>query len=159
MDILSYKGYEGTAEIDMDRGVCRGKVLFISDLITYEAGTPKELKQEFETAVDDYLATCTELGREPKRPCSGVFNVRVTPEMHRKATLRAVQDNASLNSVVVCALDAYLNAQSKVDHNHHHEITVRVENESMTSVATTAATAGSDWGSNVFRLEERRYAN
>ena len=34
MDILKYKDYEGTAELDMSRGVCRGKILFINDLVT-----------------------------------------------------------------------------------------------------------------------------
>ena len=55
MDILKYKDYEGTAELDMSRGVCRGKILFINDLVTYEAASPADLQREFEAAVDDYL--------------------------------------------------------------------------------------------------------
>jgi hypothetical protein len=39
MDILKYKDYEGTAELDMSRGVCRGKILFINDLVTYADST------------------------------------------------------------------------------------------------------------------------
>ncbi len=57
MDILKYKGYEGTSELDMEQKVCRGKILFINDLVTYKAESPKELHQEFESAVDDYLET------------------------------------------------------------------------------------------------------
>lgn len=68
MEILKYKDYEGTAEIDMIRLVCRGKVLFIDDLVTYEASTPAELQTEFEAAVDDYLETCIDLGRDPQKP-------------------------------------------------------------------------------------------
>jgi len=109
MDILKYKDYEGTAELDMTRGVCRGKILFITDLVTYEAALPGQLQKEFEAAVDDYLLTCEELNREPQRPLKGQFNVRIPPAMHRSATLRAIRDDASLNEVVVCALDAYLN--------------------------------------------------
>jgi hypothetical protein len=37
MSILKYKSYEGSAELDMARGVCRGKILFISGLVTYKA--------------------------------------------------------------------------------------------------------------------------
>ena len=33
MNILNYKGYEGTAEIDMESRICRGKILFINDLV------------------------------------------------------------------------------------------------------------------------------
>lgn len=63
MKNLSYKGYEGTVEVDMDEGVCRGKLFFIPDMVTYSAETPKLLMGAFEEAVDDYLATCQELGR------------------------------------------------------------------------------------------------
>ncbi|HET6628347.1 MAG TPA: type II toxin-antitoxin system HicB family antitoxin [Woeseiaceae bacterium] len=106
--MLKYKGYEGTAEVDMSRGVCRGKILFINDLVTYEAATPGDLGREFESAVDNYLETCVALGREPAKPFKGLFNVRVSPEVHRAAALRAAEDGISLNDVVVKALDAYL---------------------------------------------------
>lgn len=116
MDILKYKEYEGTAELDMARGVCRGKILFINDLVTYEAALPAELRKEFEAAVDDYIETCTSLGREPQKPLKGQFNVRVPPALHKDATLRACTDNVSLNDVMVRALDAYIN--TRVDINH-----------------------------------------
>lgn len=117
MDILKYKDYEGTTELDMIRGVCRGKVLFIDDLVTYESASPADLQKEFEAAVDDYLETCAVLGKEPLRPFRGLFNVRVTPAIHRSATLRAVADEVSLNDVVVRALDTFLNARADVNHN------------------------------------------
>lgn len=122
MDILKYREYEGTAEIDIEQGICFGKVLFISDLVTYQADSPKELRVEFEAAIDDYIATCNSLGIEPKKPCSGQFNVRVTPELHREATLRALTDNVSLNTVVARALQTYVNAESVV--NHKIEVTM-----------------------------------
>jgi len=108
MDILKYKEYEGTAELDMSRGVCRGKILFINDLVTYEAATPTQLQSEFEAAVNDYLQTCASLGREPQKPLKGMFNVRMPPALHKAAALRATQENASLNDVVVRAVDAFL---------------------------------------------------
>ena len=39
MNILKYKDFEGSAELDMERQVCRGKLLFIDDLVTYEAAS------------------------------------------------------------------------------------------------------------------------
>lgn len=109
MDILKYKEYEGTAELDMSRGVCRGKILFINDLVTYQAATPAQLQAEFEAAVNDYLDTCASLGREPQKPLKGLFNVRMPPALHKAAALRAAQENASLNDVVVRAVDAFVN--------------------------------------------------
>lgn len=111
MDILKYKDYEGTAELDMARGVCRGKILFINDLVTYEAALPSKLQKEFEAAVDDYIETCATLGRDPQKSLKGQFNVRIPQELHKAATLRALTDSVSLNDVVVRALDAYINVR------------------------------------------------
>lgn len=37
MQILKYKCYESSAELDVENWMCSGKFLFVSDLITYEA--------------------------------------------------------------------------------------------------------------------------
>jgi predicted HicB family RNase H-like nuclease len=109
MELLKFKGYEGSIEVDMTRKVCRGKILFINDLITYESASPADLQHEFEEAVDDYLATCKELGREPQKPFRGLFNVRVPPAIHKAAVVRALSDGVTLNDLVGRALEAYLN--------------------------------------------------
>ena len=108
MNILEYKGYHGTVETDLARGVMRGKLLFISDLVSFEAETLPQLRQEFEEAVDDYLGTCAQLGRVPQQPASGSFNVRVGAERHRAAQIRALADGTSLNVVISRALDCYV---------------------------------------------------
>ena len=114
MDILKYKGYEGTAELDMARSVCRGKILFIDDLVTYEAATPGHLQAEFEAAVNDYLETCAELKREPQKALCGTFNVRIDPALHRAAKLRSITDGTSLNDVVGMAIDCYVNGSAEI---------------------------------------------
>lgn len=116
MDILTFQGYEGTAELDMERGVCRGKILFIGDLVTYQADSPKELQGAFEEAVTDYIETCKEVGKEPQRAFRGSFNVRIPSELHRNAILRGVMDEMTLNEVVVRSLDCYLNVRADVSH-------------------------------------------
>ena len=117
MNILKYKDFVGTAEVDVSRGVCRGKLLFIDDLVTYEADSPKRLQAEFEAAVDDYLETCQQVGKDPQRPFRGLFNVRVPPALHRAAKLRAISGDVALNDVVVRALDAFLNSRSEAIRN------------------------------------------
>ena len=116
MDLLQYKGYEGTAELDMARRVCRSRVLFIDDVVTYEALTPDLLQQEFEAAVVDYLETCAQVGKEPQRPFKGLLNVRVPPALHRAAVVRAASDGVALNEVVVQALAAHLHIRPEVSH-------------------------------------------
>lgn len=143
MEILKYKDYEGTAELDMGRQVCRGKILFIDDLVTYEAATPAELQNEFEAAVDDYIETCNALGREPQKPLRGQFNVRIPSALHKAAAIRALADDVSLNDVVVRALDAFLNVRTDI--NHNVRLTLNIPEDSMKTLVSSASTQA-QWG-------------
>ena len=108
MEILKYKDFEGSAELDMKRGVCMGRILFIDDAVTFQSKTIQGLQKQFEEAVVDYIETCRLVGKEPQKSCRGQFNVRVAPELHRAAARRAILDETSLNDVVCMALSAYL---------------------------------------------------
>ena len=139
MDILKFKGYEGTAELNMERGVCFGRILLIDDLVTYEAAAPSDLQKEFEAAVEDYLETCRELGRDPQVPLKGAFNVRLSPSLHKALVLRATEDCVSLNEIVSRACDAFV-CQRDVNHNHNLTLTVNVEEVStLTRIASNAS--------------------
>lgn len=59
---FQYKGYFGSAEVNLVDNILYGKLLFINDIVTYVAETPKKLEVAFREAVDDYLQTCAELG-------------------------------------------------------------------------------------------------
>lgn len=134
MNIIKYAGYEGTAELDLDQGICRGKILFIDDLVTYKADSPKDIEAAFKEAVDDYLATCEDLGRQPQKPLSGTFNVRVSPEIHKAARLRALTDGSSMNEVVAAALNCYLNGSEHHVTNHHNHQYFAVTSEEVIGV-------------------------
>ena len=123
MEIMKHKGFEGSCEMDMDRHVCRGKILFIKDLVTYEADSPAELRQAFQDAVEDYLETCAELGRDPAKPMSGQFNVRIDPELHRRLALAGIARERSLNAMVGHAIQCYLDSASEINHHHHVSLT------------------------------------
>lgn len=126
MNTMSYKAYQGSVEVDLDSNLIVGKILFVNDLVTYEAKTVAELRKAFEEAVDDYLQTCRQLGRDAQQPFSGAFNVRVGPELHRAAALRAQKDGVKLNAVVVNALEHYLKGGT-IQHVHTHDHTVTVK--------------------------------
>lgn len=102
-------------EVDVDRQVIRGKVLFVRDLVTYECQNATDIKAAFESAVDDYLDTCAELGREPERPFSGLLQVRLSAALHREVAVRAATSGASINAVIVSAVDEYLKPKSRVN--------------------------------------------
>ena len=122
--LLHYKGFDGSIEISIDDNCLHGKILFIDDLVTYEAETPAQLQSEFEAAVEDYLATCEELGRVPNKPLSGTFNVRIGSELHQKVARYAAASNSSINEVVKHALDECVKANDpkEVIHRHFHHI-------------------------------------
>jgi predicted HicB family RNase H-like nuclease len=103
---MEYKGYFGSAEVDVEGNALVGKLLFMRDVITYSATTPKGLQKAFREAVDDYLETCKELGSEPDTPCKGTFNVRIGPELHRQVALIARSKGKGLNEFVRDALEA-----------------------------------------------------
>jgi len=145
MNTLQYKEYEGTAELDMDRCVCRGKILFISDLIIYEAATPADLQHAFEHAVDDYIETCQELGIEAKKPLKGQFNVRIPPVLHRAAVLFATKNDMYLNEVVVRALDSFVNASQDI--NHNVKVTFDLDEKAMQTMMVNTAAMEPKWGS------------
>lgn len=137
MDLLNYKGYHGSVECAFDQDVLHGKVLFINDLVTYEATTPSELKAEFEAAVDDYIETCAAIGKPAEKAFSGQFNVRVKPELHQQASVRAAKEKKSLNAVVAEALEQHL-ADKTVFHEHRHTLELDL-NQAQTLTATTGA--------------------
>jgi len=100
MKYLEYKGYSGTIEYSKEDGLLYGKVLGIQGLISYEGSTGLELEADFIKAIDIYIADCKKESVEPEKPFKGSFNVRISPKLHRKAALLAMEDRMSLNSFV-----------------------------------------------------------
>lgn len=105
---MTYRGYVGSIEISEEDSVVFGRVLGISDLISYEGVSCDELVQDFHDAVDSYLATCAAEGIEPEVPYKGSFNVRVSPVLHEKLARYAIGCGRSLNSCVQEALERYV---------------------------------------------------
>lgn len=102
---LKHKGYLGSIEFDLENGYLYGEVLFINDKIIYDGSTIEELKTAFESAVDDYLAFCQEIGKTPDVSCSGTFNVHISPELHAKCLKQAKLTNLSLNAFIAQSLE------------------------------------------------------
>lgn len=62
MDIqLKHLSYRGSVEIDCEKKTFRGKILGITDLVTYEADNLTTLHAEFVLAIRDYLETLHDL--------------------------------------------------------------------------------------------------
>ena len=94
---LKYKGYTGNVNFDAEDKIFHGRVLGITDVIGFEGASVFELEKDFREATDDYLETCQEIGKEPEKPFSGRFVLRVPSELHCAIALEAKRQNKSIN--------------------------------------------------------------
>jgi predicted HicB family RNase H-like nuclease len=101
---MIYKGYEATVEFDDTDRLFVGRVLNTRDVIAFDGLSVDELEASFHTAVDEYLQDCAALGKDLDRPFSGRFNLRISPDIHRKVALSAERYGLSLNACVEQAL-------------------------------------------------------
>lgn len=142
---FEYKGYLGSAEIDTTTLFLVGKLLFIRDVIAYSATSPEGLRAAFEQAVDDYLATCAEVGDKPDAPCKGSFNVRVGPYLHREAALKARAKGVGLNEFICQAVAAAVSEPFNHTVQHLHEHSVKVQILGKPAVMMATAQKPSQW--------------
>ncbi len=98
MSIITYKGYAGKVEVDIESAILHGCILDINDVITFEGKSIEEVTQDFQDSVDDYLEFCAELGKEPEKPYSGKLPFRTTPDHHRLIHLAATKVGKSINA-------------------------------------------------------------
>lgn len=100
MTTIEYKGYVGSIEFSEEDFLFYGKVLGIRSLISYEGTDARSLVADFHNAIDDYLTLCESEGCEPEKAYKGSFNVRISPDLHKKAAIAANAQQISLNSFV-----------------------------------------------------------
>ena len=99
-NLLSYKNYNGTVEYSKEDKCLFGKVIGIKSLLSYEGDSVQELEEDFQDVIDRYLEDCKERNVEPEQPYKGIFNVRISPELHRNIAVYAIEHGKSLNAVV-----------------------------------------------------------
>lgn len=97
---LEYKGYLGSVEYSKEDDCLYGKVIGIKGLISYEGDSLMQLKEDFQNAVDDYLAMCEKKKIQPEKAFKGSFNIRIGADLHRELALRAQTENMSINSFI-----------------------------------------------------------
>lgn len=104
-DTLFYKDFIGSVHFSADDGLFFGRIEGISDLVSFEGTTVEEIKNAFEEAVEDYIDICKQTGKQLQKSYKGSFNVRLTPELHKKAVQRSLMLGISLNKLVQKAIE------------------------------------------------------
>lgn len=112
MGMMEYKGFQGTVEFSPQDNLLFGKVIGVQGLISYEGDSVQSIRSDFEAAIDDYLEECAALGVVAQKVYKGSFNVRISPELHRKIAAYANAHQLTLNATVETALQAFVKSVS-----------------------------------------------
>jgi predicted HicB family RNase H-like nuclease len=107
-NVLTYKGYIGSVFFSADDNVFFGKVEGINDLVTFEGETVKELNDAFCYMVDEHIKDCEAENIPAEKSYGGSFNIRLTPELHRRAAISAKMHGTTLNTFVKESLEMRL---------------------------------------------------
>jgi len=105
MNQLHYKEYIGNVFFSEEDGVFHGKVIGLSDSISFEGESVKELIEDFHNAVDEYLEFCADVGKQPGKSS---FSIKISPDIYNKATVYAGQRGLSLDTFVETSLKQIL---------------------------------------------------
>ena len=104
-NLMSYKGYYAKINYSNEDECFFGEVIGLSKTaITFEGESVKKLQKEFEKAIKDYLENCKQNNEIPEKTYKGSFNVRVNPNIHKKASIYSIMQGISLNQCVDNAL-------------------------------------------------------
>ncbi len=104
-NVLHYKGFLGSVYYSPEDECFHGALEGIDDLVSFDGRSVSELKKGFQEAVEDYIELCRTAGKKPQKSYMGSFNIRITPDLHRRAVRKSVSEGISLNSLVRRALE------------------------------------------------------
>jgi len=104
-DVLKYDGFIGSVHFSEPDDCFFGKIEGINDLITFEGRDVDSVKEAFQEAVEDYKILCVEADKPIHKSYKGSFNVRISPDLHKKAVQKSLILGISLNQLVQKALE------------------------------------------------------
>lgn len=105
MTTMTHDGYIATVELDEEASLFHGAVANTRDVLTFQGRTLDELRAAFADTIADYIDWCRARGKEPERPYSGNFTVRLSPDLHRRVAATAARQHKSINAFVADVLE------------------------------------------------------
>ncbi len=97
---LVYRGYRYRIFYEPEDDCLTAEAIGLKDSISAQGRSLDEVRQHMRDNIDLYLEVCAKYGEKPDREYSGMFNVRVSPDVHRKIATAAEQAGMSLNQYV-----------------------------------------------------------
>ena len=105
---IVYKGYTAIVKYSAEDECLIGHIAGINDVIGFHADSVDEIRKVFYETVNDYIASCAKIGREPNKQYSGKVTLRLPPELHAQLAVQAEANGSSLNNWLVSALSQAL---------------------------------------------------
>lgn len=107
-NLIYYKEYVASVHYNAKDEMFYGKVEHASETITFKTDNAKQVKTEFEKAIEEYILYCNIHAIDPLKIFKGSFNVRIKPEVHKAVYFTAIKHGKSLNSFVREAIEIHL---------------------------------------------------
>ena len=104
-DNLIYKDFLGSVHFSAEDDCFFGKIEGIDDLVTFEGQDVKAIKKSFREAVEDYIELCNITKKPLLKSYKGSFNIRIAPDLHKKAVQKSLMLGISLNQLVQQAIE------------------------------------------------------
>lgn len=124
---FKYEGYYGSIDFSIEDGLLFGEIQGINDVILYEGHTLQELKTAFEEAVEDYLLTCKDIGKQPDKALSGSLNVRIGQNNHKKLYRESMDKELSINECIKQIINDYFNNKEAETRNTTTSLLLRTQ--------------------------------
>jgi predicted HicB family RNase H-like nuclease len=100
-NVLKYKDFIATVKYSDEDEAFVGRIKGVESVVSFEGQSVEELKSAFHDAVESYLDFCRRKGiAGTQKSYTGVFNVRINSDLHRRAAIKAKQHGKTLNSFV-----------------------------------------------------------
>lgn len=80
---MKYKGHESIIKYSDEDESFVGEVINTQDILVFDGNDVAEVAQSFYAVVDEYIEHRKMEGKEPNKPFSGHFVMRIKPELHR----------------------------------------------------------------------------
>jgi predicted HicB family RNase H-like nuclease len=108
-NVLKYKDFIATVKYSEDDEAFIGRIEGINSVVSFEGQSVEELKSAFREAVESYLDFCSRKGiLHPQKSYTGIFNVRINSDLHRRAAIAAKLHGNTLNAFVKDSIERRL---------------------------------------------------
>ena len=99
-DVMKYKGFIGSVHYASEDRIFYGKIEGINDLITFEGSSVDELEEGFKYMVDEHIKDCIKENIPLEKSYKGNLNIRLSPDLHKKAAYNAALKGVTLNQYI-----------------------------------------------------------